>query len=554
MPGSSASRRWVALAVLALGALGCRPPLPGPAVGARTPDAAEGYVNLAPTLGLDFPADVPRERPRDILEANGFGCAFLDYDGDGLLDVLLLGRPRCRLYRNTGTGFVDVTEAAGLARDGHWIGVGVGDWNNDGLPDLCISGYGTGAMYVNEGGRFKDVTAESGVHFPQWGQSVALADVNNDGLLDLYIAAFAEFGPGSQRHCVSGKHVALCGPELYPPEQGLLFLNRGRGRFEDITAASGLSGVHGRTWGAAFQDFNDDGYQDLYLGNDMIASDLLQNLGVRDGIPRFRNVGLESGTAYDGEGRRMGAMGVDWGDFDNDGRPDLVVTTFSSQPTVLFRNEGADGFTDRGFAAGVAEHTLPYVGFGAKFLDYDNDGWRDLFLVNGHIEDNVEQLRGGESYRQPTLLLRNIQGRFVSQPHLVDAVPPMAARGAAFGDFDNDGGIDALVMDLEGPPLLLRNECRRGNWLGLKLVGTRSNRDGIGARVLVRSGGSIQRLESHTSGSVLSANDPRLLVGLADAARAESVEIHWPSGSVSRWEGLEANRYHTLREPEAPGR
>lgn len=550
MRSSDVSGRLLALLLSAFAASGCGPPR---AAGSPPPAsaAAAAFVDVAPAMGIRFRSNEAIGRPRDILDANGSGCAMLDYDLDGDLDFFLAGRPACALYRNDGERFTDVTSASRLGRKGRFHGVGVADWDSDGDPDLCVTGYHDGALYRNDGGVFQDVTRESGVTFPDWGQSAAFGDVDNDGAPDLYIAAYARFGAHSPRFCTRQSVQALCGPEIYPPESGRFFRNLRGGRFQDETRRSGLI-AHGRTWGVMFQDIDDDGRQDLYAGNDMLAGDLFQNLGGR----RFRNIGVESGTAYEGEGRLQGAMGVDWADYDNDGRPDLVVTTFSAQPTSLYRNEGSRVFSEVSYAAGVAEPTFPYVGWGARFLDFDNDGHRDLLVANGHVEDNAEQSRG-EPYRQPILLLRNrygegtpgAVGRFtdVSSTELA-GVPHIVARGAAFGDYDSDGRTDALVMDLEGTPLLLHNRSLGGHWLGIRLRGKRSGRDALGARVTVATAAGSQRFECQTSGSVLSANDPRILAGLGRATQVREVTIRWPSGAISRRRNLAVDRYVTIEE------
>lgn len=539
----------------------CRSARTPSAAGGVPPPGAPAFVNVASRLGIHYRANRTTERPRDILQGNGSGCAFLDYDGDGKLDILLVGDPVCALYHNEGDHFRDVTREAGLDRRGHWIGVGVADIDNDGYPDICLTGYHTGALFHNDHGHFRDITASSGIAFPQWGQSAVFGDVNNDGRVDLYISAYARFGPNSQRYCYHGPHKAICGPQLYPPEIGRLYLNRGGGRFTDVTREAGLDTAHGRAWGAMFQDYDDDGWPDLYLANDMLPGDLFHNLGkglgkrrgkpgAVDGAPRFKNVGSESGTAFDAAGGLQGGMAVDWADYDNDGRPDLLVTTFTAEANALYRNEGNGTFTESSFATGAGQPSVPQVKFGAKFVDFDNDGWRDLLIFCGHVEDNVELYRAAEHYHQPMLLLRNEHGRFenVSASRLA-GLPEIVARGAAFGDFNNDGRMDALVMDLEGEPLLLQNQAPGGHWLGLRLLGTRSNSLGIGARVWVRAGGLRQRLECQTSGSLLSSSDPRVLFGLGAASRVEEVTVRWPSGRTSMLRDLAADRYVEVREP-----
>lgn len=512
-----------------------------------SPAESPAFAGVAEQMGIRYLANRATRRPRDILETNGSGAAWLDYDGDGRLDLLLVGRPRCALYRNEGERFRDVTQAAGLDAKGFWIGAGAADFDNDGRTDLCLTGYRCGALLRNEGGRFRDVSAASGIRFPGWGQSVAWGDIDNDGLLDLYLGAYVEYGPKSQRYCPHGKVLAVCGPEIYPAEQGRLYRALGKGRFQP---AGDEARGHGRTWGAMFQDFNDDGRTDLYIANDMTPCDLLLN----EGNGRMRNIGTRSGTAYDGNGGVIAGMAVDWADYDGDERPDLLVTNFEASPTLIFRNLGQQRFSEESGTAGLIGPTSPYVGFGGRFIDYDNDGWRDLLLANGHVHDNALEVNSISDYRQPALLLRNQEGTYVDRSSLLGGLKPLAGRGAAFGDFDDDGRIDVLICDMEENPVLLRGMAKGGSWVGLRLRGVRSNRDGIGARVWVKSAATQhrQRLECQTSGSLLSSNDPRLLFGLGAAEAAAEVEIRWPSGAVSRLKDLPAGRYHTVTEPAGP--
>ena len=528
----------VLLGCVVMGIGGCPRPSPPPLA------ASPAFVNVAPSLGVRYTSNHAGRRPRNILEANGSGCAFLDYNQDGRLDLLLVGKPQCALFRNDGARFTEVTAQSGLHRPGYWIGAGAADWDNDGDPDLCLSGFKTGALYRNDDGRFVDITTRAGVRFPVWGQSPAFGDVDNDGLLDLYVSAYARFDHRDPRYCPRGGIPAICGPELYEPELGRLYRNLGSGRFREITNEAGLNTANGRSWGAAFQDYDDDGDTDLYVANDMLACDLFENLG-----GRFRNIGIGSGTAFDGGGSRIAGMAADWGDYDQDGRPDLLVSAFSAQHTVLFRQQRRGVFLDSSDAVGLSHPTTPLVGFGGRFLDFDLDGRPDLLLANGHVMDNAEQFYKGETYRQPLLLLRNDRGTFTDRSaDLLAGVPWIVARGAAFGDFDNDGRTDVLVMDLEGQPLLLHNRHSGGRWLGLKLVGKKSNRDGLGARVLVTTDGQ-QRHECQTSGSLLSSNDPRIRVGLGERAAATEVTVLWPSGRVSRLTEAMGGSYLEVREP-----
>lgn len=537
-----------ALAALLLWAAGCaveaHPAAPRPA--AEGKPAKPPFVDVAASMGVDFVTNLVETRPRDILQTNGSGCALLDYDGDGLLDLLLLGNPRCALYRNEGARFRDVTAGSGLEAEGYWIGAAAADWDNDGDTDILLTGYECGALLRNDAGRFTNVTAGSSLIFPRWGQSAAWFDWNRDGLLDLYISGYARFGKDSVRFCTRGETQVVCGPEMYDPEPGRLFLAVAPGKFREMSGPILDVRGHGRTWGVAPQDVDDDGWPDLYLANDMIACDLMINPG--GGRPANR--ATKFGVAYDGSGRPIGAMAADWADYDGDEMPDLLVTNFENDPTLILTNLGNGSFLDESYAVGVGEPTARYVGFGGRWLDFDNDGWRDLLLANGHVSDNAEAITSSSRYRQPVQLLRNLGGRFIEMSRELAALPAIVARGAAFGDWDNDGRIDAVVANLEGPPLLLRNQTRGGNWLGIKLAGSRGNRDGIGARVWVKHASlpHRQRLECQTAASLLSSNDPRLLFGLGPDELAD-VEIRWPSGAVTTLRDLPANQYHTIVEP-----
>jgi hypothetical protein len=383
---------------------------------------------------------------------------------------------------------------------------------------------------------------------PHFGTSAAWGDVDRDGWLDLYVGRYVRFGPGMREFCRARSGVMqTCNPDHYAPQVGSQFRNRqGRG-FEDMTRAAGTGRAHGKTWGAAFLDFDGDGWQDLYLANDEMAGDLFHN---RDG-KRFENVAVDAGCAYDPDGRVHGAMGVDAGDYDGDGRLDLLVAAFVNEPYSLYRNNDGRTFTDQAALAGLALPTFPYSGWGTKLLDFDNDGWLDAFFANGHATDH--EGRPPTHFPQPLQLFRGDGARF-TPVSLGPLAAPVIGRGAAFGDYDNDGLTDVLVVNLEGPAMLLRNVSPARRWLGLQLVGSRSNRDGLGARVTIRAGGRARVAEAQTAGSVFSSNDPRLRFGLGAMGAVEEIEIRWPSGARGVIRRPPVDRYLVVEEGSSPSR
>jgi len=458
----------------------------------------------------------------------------VDYDVDGQLDLLLVGEPRCALYRNLGGGhFVDVTAATALGDSGRWMGCAVGDFDNDGFPDLLITGYRTLRLYRNEQGRvFRDVTATAGLATKMWTTSAAFMDVENDGDLDLYVAAYVRYTIGSDDLCQLGPIRTACGPEQYAAERGALYENTGAGRFVDVTRRLGLDNASGKTWGVVPADFDQDGWMDLYLANDMVPCDLFHN---RKG-KRFENVGQVSGTAFDRTGQLLGGMGADWGDTDGDGLLDLVMTTYFMQPTSLYRNAGRGMFEERSLEVGLAQPTKPYVKFGCGLIDVDNDGDQDLFAINGHVRSNISQFDQHQRYRQPLQLLRNQgDGKFVEDTSTAGRVllEPMVGRGCAFGDYDNDGDVDVLAVDLDGPARLLRNSAEwSGNRsLTVRLRAERENVEGIGARIRVTAAERTWTQEVRRARSILSASDASAHFGLGTAAGPVKLEIRWPGGA-----------------------
>jgi len=507
------------------------------------------FVDVAAQSGINYRWTISTPRPLNILGTIGNGCALLDYDHSGHLSALLVGTDHLALFKGDGRGhFTDVSHQTGLdTLRGHFLGCAVGDYDNDGFEDIYVSGYRTGLLLHNEGGRrFTDVTARAGLKAQPWGTSAAFAEIiPGSGRLDLFVGNYVRFGPQTVPQMCPWKGVQVaCGPNMYGPEFGALYHNLGQGRFKRV--GWGLDKTSGKVLGAAFADYDQSGRQSLYLANDMVPGDLLRNDGTR-----LVDVATASGTAFGNDGLPHGGMGLDWGDYDNDGRLDLMVGTFQNQTKSVFHNSGNGLFEDRSLALGLMRPT-PYVTFGVKWADFDNDGWLDLLLTSGHIIDNVAEASEGLTYRQPTTLFHNESGRQftdVSAQAGLALAAPLVGRGLAVGDFDNDGRVDALVVDSEGAPLLLHNESAPvGHWLSLKLAGTRSNRDGIGALVTVTAGGLTQTRLCHTDGSYLSASDVRVHVGLGEAAVAQTVTVRWPSGQRDIFRHVQANKFLLAQE------
>ena len=523
---------------------------PPPIVGAAK------FVNIAPTAGINYTWTISGTRPLNILQTIGNGCAFLDYNASGNQSVLLVGTDHVVLYKGDGKGhFTDVSQAMGLAKlKGHFLGVAVGDYDNDGYPDLYLSAYRGGVLLHNTHGTgFQDVTAQAGIKPQPWGTSCAFADVTGSGKLDLYIGNYVQYGPKTDPQlCDSNGIKTACGPRYYLAEKGMLYHNLGGGKFQDITVAMNGKAISGKTLGAAFADFNGSGKPSLALANDEMAGDLLQNKG-----KKFENVGAASNTAYDNVGSVHGGMGLDWGDYNNDGKLDLAVATYFNENKCVYKNSGGGFFDDQSAALAISDSTRPYVSFGCKWLDYDNDGWLDLVYANGHVQDNISAVDKTATYREPMRLLHSVGGtRFddVTAASGADLQTPLVGRGLATGDFDNDGKIDVLVVDSEGKPLLLHNETPTSNhWLGLSLVGTgKSSRDAYGATVTVKAGGRTVMRVCHSDGSYLSASDKRVLIGLGSATTIDSVTLRWPDGITQNWKPAGIDRYFTVKETVAP--
>ncbi len=529
--------------------------LPWNQIGVRLHNAPDAHVHpalvdVSAADGLQYHWKIAGPRPINILQGIGNGCAFLDFNNDGNLDILLIG-PQVALYRGDGHGhFTDVTHQTGLdALHADFHGCAVGDYDNDGWEDVYLSGYHTGVLLHNENGHFRDVTAEAGLKPQDWGSSCAWADVNGDGKLDLYVGNYVRFGPKSKQLCDYHGIMAACGPRAYPAEHGRLYLNDGHGKFRDATQSWGVLNTAGNTLGVAVADYDRSGHPSIALANDEVPGALLHNIG-----SRFTDTAHRAGVAFDPTGNPQGGMGIDWGDYDNDGWLDLFVGTFQAEVKDVYHNNGDGTFTQQAGAVGLFSPTLN-VTFGAKWFDLDNDGWLDLILANGHIEDNAAQVEAGRTFRQPLQLFHSIHED--QQLHLKEipagligpAQRPLVGRGLAIGDFDNDGRIDVLVADSEGVPVLLHNETKNsGHWLMVTLEGTQSNRDGLGALLTLQAGGRTLLRQCQTGGSYLSASDRRVHFGLATARQAEALTIQWPSGHSDVIPNLPADQCVHIRE------
>lgn len=505
-----------------------------------------------------------------ILETNGCGVAFYDYDHDGWQDLFVAGgtrleghpgRTSIRMYRNNRDGtFTDVTRRAGLERIAWVSGVAIGDFDNDGRDDLFLSCWGQNILYRNNGdGTFTDVTKSAGLVSSEdrWNAGCTFVDYDRDGNLDLFISEYLKFDlrttplPGKTENC-SWKGIAVnCGPKGLPTGRNRLYRNNGKGTFTDVSEASGIAKVHGR-YGmtAVAADFDDDGWPDIFVACDSTPSVLYRNK--RDGT--FEDVALEAGVAYNEDGREQAGMGVAVGDVRNTGRLDIFKTHFADDTPAMYFNNGKGTFTDVTGHAGLGGFNR-YVGWGTGMADFDNDGWMDLLWVNGNVYPEIEKIFEQYKYANPRILLRNQgNGTFAdwSERGGSGITDRHASRGCAFGDFDNDGDVDVLVMNMNEPPSLLRNDVRNGNhWLKLKLVGTRSNRTAIGASVVLTAGGRRQRQDVLGQSSFYSQNDLRLHFGLGSETAAQAIEIRWPCGLRETYRDVKGDRILTLKEGEA---
>lgn len=525
------------------------------------------FIDVAKSLGLTVPHISTGEK-RYIVESMSGGVGLFDCDGDGRLDIVTVngstvdrylkgGDLMVTLYQQEADGtFKDITEQAGLTRRGWGMGVAVADYDNDGKLDLFVTGYGGNVLYHNLGGcKFEDVTEKAGVRGGGFSTGAAWGDYDRDGNVDLFVSRYVHVdlahmpAPGSNKFCLYKGLQVQCGPWGLEGESDLLYHNRGDGTFEEVSQKAGVHdqiGYYGL--GVQWCDYDNDGWPDLLVANDSVPNYLYHN----NHNGTFSEVGMLSGVALSGDGTQLGNMGVDFGDYEHTGRFGLFITTFQEQPKVLWRNMGANGFEDVSWASGVGRPSYADVCWGTSFFDMANSGWLDLLIACGHVYPQVDTLSEGPRYRQPIFLERNNRdGTFdeVSKEAGLAELPLQSRRGAAFGDIFNTGNIDVVLLNVGESPSLLLNQNSDGNHRVLfKLVGTKSNRAAIGARVTIHAGGVRQMAEVRGGGSYLSQNDLRLHFGLGKAAKIESMEIRWPSGKVETLANVAADNIYTIVE------
>ena len=556
-------RDWMASMAAVLPGVLLRQVVGQAAIAAQKPPPALFEPVMATRSGITWTHTNGRSAEYYLPETTGGGCAFLDYDNDGWMDIFLVNSGECdffhpatplrnALYKNNRDGtFTDVTLKAGIGSAGYGMGAAVGDYDNNGYPDLFVTSYNKSVLYRNNGdGTFTDVTAKSGIVVDGWASSAVWFDYDNDGRLDLFICRFVEFDKKANKFCgnegTGERHY--CIPRVYPPAHSWLFHNNGDGTFTDVSAETGIASVMGKAWGVVATDVNNDGWMDLFVANDTVQNFLLVN---RQG--KFKDEALEAGVAYSMDGRARSGMGVDAADLDQDGWQDLTVTNVDQEMYSIYHNNHDGTYDDLSVPMGVGGATKSMSGWGLRFFDYDNDGDLDLFVANGHPDDQIEVQSASVTYREPLLLFHNNGKQLENVSASAGPVfhEPLAARGLALGDFDNDGALDVLIAINGGAPLLLKNEAAKGNhWLGIKLVGNKCNRDAVGARISWRAGSLKRARMKNGGGSYLASHDPRIVIGLGKNSKVDELEIRWPmpSGRIEVLKNLPVDRYITIVE------
>jgi hypothetical protein len=532
--------------------------------GAHPAVTAYAFEEIPPSSsGITWVHTAGKSAEKYLPETSGAGCAFLDYDNDGWMDIYLVNSGQCdfynppkplrnALYRNNRDGtFTDVTEKAGVPGGGFGMGVAAGDYDGDGFTDLYVTQYERSILYHNNGdGTFSDVTEKAGVEAPGWSSSAVWFDYDNDGRLDLFVCQFAEFNKSMSCGVDNDGVHHYCIPRIFKPRASWLFHNNGNGTFTDASKESGIAGHLGKAWGVVATDVNNDGRMDLFVANDTVANFLFLNRGGG----RFEEAGLAADVAYSADGRARSGMGVDSADFNEDGWMDLFVANIDQEIFSAYQNSHDETFEDVSMPLGIGMATRWMSGWGLKFFDYDNDGNLDLILANGFPDDLVAELSHQVTYKEPLLLFHNQEGKSfknVSEQSGPVFSKSFAARGLALGDFNNDGAVDVLVSVNDGAPVLLRNNIgQRNHWLGVRLAGRTCNPDAIGARVTYQAGDLKRSRMKVGGGSFLSSHDPRIVLGIGGRTKIDWLEVKWPqpSRAVERFTGLPVDRYITIVE------
>jgi enediyne biosynthesis protein E4 len=538
---------------------------------AQSPDV--GFTDVTQQLKVNFKQENSATSNKYLIETMGGGVALLDYDNDGRLDIFFVNgayiadpmpegklpdksEPKYwnRLYHQNADGtFTDVTERAGLSgmpQNYYGMGVAVGDYDNDGFEDIYVTGYGGNTLYRNNGnGTFTDVTRRAGVGAGGWSASAGFFDYDNDGKLDLFVTRYVDWTFKTNRYCGEQRpgFRSYCHPDNYDGVTNILYHNNGDGTFSDVSVKAGVANPKGKGLGVSFADYDGDGFTDIFVANDSVQCFLYHN----NGNGTFSEVGLVAGVGYNEDGKTFAGMGTDFSDFDNDGLPDIVVTDLSNERYMMFQNNGDGTFRDVTNRSGLGSATLTFSGWSTHFFDYDNDGWKDLFVAQSHVMDTIEKTAPNLRYLEPPLLLRNQGGHFAKVIAGEAFQKSWAGRGAAFGDLDNDGDLDVIVSNVGQKTYVLRNDGgNRNNWMVIETIGKKSNRDGIGARIkIISASGATQYYTVNTAAGYLSASDKRVIAGLGNDTMAKLVEIRWPSGTVQKFENVKARQTLKAIEP-----
>ena len=517
------------------------------------------FTDVTTELGIQFRHTNGESGQKYFIEPIGSGVALLDFDNDADLDIYFVNGsnlpantspilPTNRLYRNDGDTFTDVTREAAVGDTGYGLGCCVGDYNNDGFTDLYVTNYGANVLYRNNGdGTFTDTTESAGVGGNQLSSGCAFVDLDADGFLDLYVVNYVQFDLETNPECTRQGIRTYCTPEVLQGAADIFYRNNGDSTFTDITTAAGIGGANGKGLGVVCGDIDNDGDSDIFVANDTTPNFLYLN-DSDTGIQMTEDA-LFAGVALSEEGRAYSGMGANLGDFDNDGSLDIVITNFQDQTNSLYHNAQSGFFNEVSFAKGIGERSLPYLAWGVDFVDVNNDGWLDLFVANGHLDDNVAEIDPIGTYPQPNQLFLNDRGLYFSESVDGAITERKVSRGAAFGDIDNDGDIDIVVSNLKDSPTVLRNDtANTARWLSVKLIGTHCNRDAIGARVTVVAGDSTQIREVKSGSGYLSQNDLRLHFGLGEAAQIEQLTVRWCCGNVQTLQDVETNQVLVISE------